>query len=144
MNPGSPFTMKSYDEMLERAKEILPDEAAETSRFEIPNVKGHVEGAKTVVNNWMQITDALRRKPEHLLKYVQKELATPGEIIKTSVVFGSKLGASKLNDKIKQYADEFVFCRTCGKPDTKLTKEASVTFVVCQACGAKNSVQSRI
>ena len=95
--------MKSYDEMLERAKEILPDEAAETSRFEIPNVKGHVEGAKTVVNNWMQITDALRRKPEHLLKYVQKELATPGEIIKTSVVFGSKLGASKLNDNIKQY-----------------------------------------
>lgn len=79
-----------------------------------------------------------------MLKYVQKELATPGEIIKNSVVFGSKLQASKINEKITQYADEFVICKTCGKPDTKLTKEATVFFVQCQACGAKNSVQSRI
>lgn len=136
--------MPTYEEMLERAKEILPDEATETSRFEIPNVKGHVEGVKTIVNNWTQIADVLRRKPEHLLKYVQKELATPGEIIKASVVFGTKLNAGKINEKIKQYADEFVFCKTCGKPDTKLTKEANVYFVHCQACGAKNSVQSRI
>jgi len=136
--------MKTYEDMLERAKEILPDESQETSRFEVPNVKGHVEGVKTIINNWVQIAETLHRRPEHMLKYVQKELATPGEIIKLSVVFGTKLNAAKLNEKIKQYADEFVFCRTCGKPETKLTKEANVTFVVCQACGAKNSVQSRI
>jgi translation initiation factor 2 subunit 2 len=136
--------MFDYEQMLDRAKDILPDETEETSRFTIPNVKGHLEGSKTVINNWVQIADVLRRKPEHMLKYVQKELATPGEIIKNSVVFGSKLQASKINEKIKQYADEFVFCKTCGKPDTKLTKEVSVYFIVCQACGAKNSVQSRI
>ena len=136
--------MESYEDMLSRAKEILPDEAEETSRFTIPNVKGHIEGSKTIINNWSQIADTLRRKPEHMLKFVQKELATPGEIIKASVIFGSKLPASKINEKIKQYSDEFVFCKTCGKPDTKLTKEANVYFIVCQACGAKNSVQSRI
>jgi translation initiation factor 2 subunit 2 len=136
--------MESYEEMLARAKEVLPDEAEETSRFTIPNVKGHLEGSKTIINNWTQIADVLRRKPEHMLKYVQKEMATPGEIIKVSVVFGSKLSASKINDKIKQYADEFVYCKTCGKPDTKLTREATIYFVICQACGAKNSIQSRI
>jgi len=136
--------MRTYEEMLSRAKEILPDETEETSRFTVPNVKGHVEGSKTIINNWSQIADALHRKPEHLLKYVQKELATPGEIIKASVVFGTKIQATKINEKIKQYADEFVFCKTCGKPETKLTKEATVFFVVCQACGAKNSIQSRI
>jgi translation initiation factor 2 subunit 2 len=136
--------MQSYEEMLARAKDILPDEAQETSRFVIPNVKGHLEGAKTIVNNWTQIADALRRKPEHLLKYVQKELATPGEIVRSSVVFGTKLGAGKINEKITQYAEEFVLCKTCGKPDTKLTKEGTVYFIQCQACGAKNSVQSRI
>lgn len=130
--------------MLDRAKEILPDETAESSRFEIPKVKGHLEGSRTVVNNWAQIAGMLARKPEHMLKYVQKELATPGEIIKDSVVFGSKLPAGKLNEKISQYADEFVFCKTCGKPETKLTKEGGVYFINCQACGAKNSVQSRI
>ncbi len=130
--------------MLERAKEILPDESEETSRFTVPNVKGHVEGSKTIINNWFQIADALRRKPEHLLKYVQKELATPGEIIKNSVIFGTKLPAPKINEKIQEYANEYVFCKTCGKPDTKLSKEVSVYFVVCQACGAKNSIKSRI
>lgn len=136
--------MQSYEAMLERAKEILPDESEETSRFTIPNVKGHIEGVKTIINNWSQIADTLRRKPEHMLKYVQKELATPGEIIKGSVVFGTKIPASKINEKIKQYTDEFVFCKTCGKPDTKLTKDVNVYFVHCQACGAKNPVKSRI
>lgn len=130
--------------MLDRAKEILPEEAEETSRFEVPKVRGHLEGSKTVINNWQEIANALGRKQEHLLKYIQKEMATPGEIIKGAVVFGSKLSASKMNEKIRQYADEFVICPTCGKPDTKLTREAGIYFIKCQACGSKNSIQSRI
>jgi len=133
-----------YEAMLERAKDILPDETEETSRFELPKIRGHLEGSKTIINNWQQIASVLRRKPEHLLKYVQKEMATPGEIINDSVVFGSKLSASRMNEKISQYANEFVFCPTCGKPETKLSKEAGVFFLTCQACGAKNSIRSRI
>jgi hypothetical protein len=57
-----------------------------------------------------------------MLKYVQKELATPGEIVKQSVIFGSKIPASKINEKIQQYADDFVFCKACGKPENKTVK----------------------
>ncbi|MDD9953401.1 MAG: translation initiation factor IF-2 subunit beta [Candidatus Woesearchaeota archaeon] len=133
-----------YEAMLDKAKEELPDETEETSRFEVPKFRGHLEGQKTIINNWAQVASALNRPPEHLLKYVQKELATPGEMIKDSVVFGSKLSASKLNEKVVKYMDEFVFCKTCGKPDTKLSKETGVYFLQCQACGAKNAVKSRI
>lgn len=133
-----------YEEMLDRAKGQLPDDVQSTERFVIPKVRGHLQGAKTVVNNWFEIAKTLDRKPEHLLKYVQKELATPGEIIKQSVVFGTKLNAAKINEKITQYIDEFVFCPACGKPETKLTKEASVIIMTCQACGARNTVKSRI
>ena len=134
----------NYEEMLDRAKEILPDETEETSRFEVPKVRGHLEGNKTVINNWHQVAANLGRKPEHLLKYVQKEMATPGEIIKDSVVFGAKLSAGKMNEKVEQYANEFVLCPTCGKPETKLSREAGVYFMKCQACGQKNSIRSRI
>ena len=80
-----------------------------------------------------------------MLKYVLKELATPGEIKKTGVViFGTKLSASRINEKIQQYADTFVVCKECGKPDTKLEKEGNIYFVKCQACGAKHSVYSKI
>ncbi len=130
--------------MLERGKERLPEDVEATTRFTIPKVRGHLQGNKTIINNWFEITKALDRKPEHLLKYVQKELATPGEIIKQSVIFGSRLSAQKVNEKIRQYADEFVFCKACGKPETKLSKEAGIIIMTCQACGSKNAVKSRI
>lgn len=130
--------------MLRKAKEQLPDEIESTERFVIPKVRGHIQGSQTVINNWFEVAKALDRKPEHLLKYVQKELATPGEIIKQSVLFGSKLSASRINEKIVQYADDFVFCKTCGKPETKLSKEGGVIIMTCQACGARTPVKSRI
>jgi len=133
-----------YEKLLARAKEQLPDDVEDGTRFEVPKVKGHIQGVKTIINNWFEIAKTLDRKPEHLLKYVQKELATPGEIIKQTVIFGSKLPAAKINEKISRYADEFVFCSACGKPETKLSKEAGIIMMTCQACGARNSVKSRI
>lgn len=134
----------NYEALLDRAKEQLPEDVESTERFVIPKVKGHIQGVKTVINNWFEIAKTLDRKPPHILKYVQKGLATPGEIVKQSVIFGSKIPASKINEKIKQYADDFVFCKACGKPETKLSKEAGVIIMTCQACGAKNTVRSKI
>lgn len=133
-----------YTDLLDRAKEQLPEDIATTERFVIPKVRGHIQGSQTIINNWFDIAKGLDRKPQHLLKYVQKELATPGEIIKQSVIFGSKLSAAKVNEKIQQYADDFVFCTGCGKPETKLSKEGGVIIMTCQACGARSSVRSRI
>ncbi|MBC8494690.1 translation initiation factor IF-2 subunit beta [archaeon] len=134
----------NYEDMLKKGKEELPDVTSEKERFNIPKVRGHVEGNKTIVNNFTEITKVLRRNTEHVLKYVLKELATPGEMRKNAVIFGSKISASKVNEKIVQYADKFVVCKECGKPDTKLTKEGEIYFLKCQACGAKYSFYSKI
>ena len=122
----------------------LPEELAQTSRFEIPAVRGHVQGVKTVINNWFEIAKALDRPPQHLLKYVMREVATPGEIIKQAVIFNAKLPARKINEKIQQYADELVFCKECGKPETKLNRDGGVITLSCQACGAKYPAKTRI
>ncbi|NJL43720.1 MAG: translation initiation factor IF-2 subunit beta [Nitrosarchaeum sp.] len=133
-----------YEAMLRRAKELLPDDVVATERFVIPKVKGHIEGQKTIINNFEAIAKHLGRKPAHLLKFLQKELATPGELKKQSVVFGTKLAASRINEKIDAYADVFVTCKTCGKPETKLAKEGSAVIMRCQACGARAAVRSKI
>ncbi len=130
--------------MLKKAREDLPAPEKGEERFKIPKVKGQVEGSKTIVSNFNQIADSLGRKPQHLLKYVLKELATPGSFRKTAVIFGSKLSASRINEKIQQYADEFVFCKECGKADTKMTKEGEVYYMKCQVCGARYSFHSKI
>lgn len=129
--------------MLDRGKELLPEDVVSKERFEIPKVRGHIEGAKTIVSNFQQIAETLRRPAKHMLKYIQKEMATPGEFRKNAVIFGTKLSASKLNEKIRKYAEEFVLCKECGKPDTKITKDGDIVFIKCQACGARHSVYSR-
>ena len=136
--------MQSYEKLLKKAKKELPEVTEATERFEVPKVKGHVEGNKTIVSNFQQIATSLQRKAPHLLKYVLKELATPGEIKQKVVVFGSKVSASRINEKIYQYAETFVFCKECKKPDTKLFKEGNVYYIRCQACGARHSVFAKI
>ena len=138
------FEIMTYEELLKKARKELPKVVFEKERFEIPKVKGHIEGNKTVIGNFYQIATLLHRPVEHLLKYILKELATPGIIRRGELIIGTKVAASRINEKIRQYANEFVLCLECGKPDTKIEKEGQVSYMKCTACGAKHVVKSRI
>ena len=111
---------------------------------EIPKVVGHIQGNMTVISNFKQIALGLRRPPEHMLKFILKELAAPGDLKPKGLLIGTKVAASKVNEKIRQYAQEFVLCSECGKPDTKIDKEGQFAYMKCQACGAKKPVKSKI
>ncbi|MBI2108273.1 translation initiation factor IF-2 subunit beta [Candidatus Woesearchaeota archaeon] len=137
--------MKSYKEMLEETRKGLPEVVQIRDRFEIPKVMGHVQGNRTIISNFLQIASTLGREVDHLLKFVLKELATPGEIKKSgALIMGTKVPASRINDKVRKYAIEFVLCPECGKPDTKIEQSENIHYIKCQACGAKNVVKSKI
>ena len=127
--------------MLSKARKELPEIVFQKERFEIPNIKGHLEGAKTVLSNFTQIADAFNRQPEHMLKYVLRELATPGSFRGGAVIMGTRIPASRINEKIRKYAEEFVLCSECGKPDTKLLRDRDLQQLQCMACGAKHPVK---
>lgn len=134
-----------YQELLKKARSELPDVVFQKERFEIPKVLGHMQGNRTIISNFVQIAHTLRRDVDHMLKYILKELATPGEIKKSgSLIFGTKISASRINDKMKKYAHEFVLCHECGKPDTKIEKEGDFAFLKCAACGTKSRVKVKI
>lgn len=130
--------------MLKQAREVLPEKTNNTNRFEVPKVKGRIEGNKTIISNFLQIADIIGRKPQHLLKYVLKELATPGTQKNQTLILGSKIPAGKINEKISNYVEEFVFCKECTSPDTKMVKEGDIYYIKCQACGARHSFYSKI
>ncbi len=130
-----------YLDMLKRVRDNLPESAKNRERFEIPKVKGHVEGNKTIVVNFLPICQVLGRDPKVVFKYVLKELASPGNIDGQRAIFGRKLGSEMINDKINRFADSFVICPECGKPETAIVKEESLTFLRCMACGAKTPVK---
>jgi len=131
----------SYEQLLEKAyKEVKPIEAG--ARFEIPKVKGRVEGTKTIITNFSQICDVLRRDKVHVSKFLFKELATPGKFEGERFILNRKLTSARINEKIAAYANEFVICSECKKPDTELIKENRLMFIKCLACGAKKTVSA--
>src|SRR3989338_3056122 len=110
--------MLSYEELLQKGIESMPKEVHAQERFEVPKVKGHIQGNKTVITNLNQIIGALRRNQEHFIKWMLKELAAQGRWDGPRFVFTRKLTAVMINSKINQYAEIFVFCYNCKKPDT--------------------------
>jgi len=130
--------------MLKKAKKELPKIGSKTERFEIPKVLGHIQGNKTIISNFNQIAGVLQRNPEHLLKYILTELATPGDLKSTGLLIGRKVSSARINEKIKQYVDIFVMCPECRRPDTKLVKEGNITYLECLACGAIHPVKTKI
>jgi translation initiation factor 2 subunit 2 len=132
----------TYEELLHKAYQNLPDVSAQKERFEIPKVRGHVEGNKTIISNFYQIVQTLNRKSEHILKFLTKELATPATQKKNYIIFGTKIPASRINEQIERYTEEYVLCKECGKPDTKLIKEDQYLFLRCMACGSRRSVNA--
>jgi len=131
-----------YENLLKEAYNKLPDVSAQKARFEIPKIRGHFQGNKTILSNFYQIAAALNRKPEHIIKFLTKELATPATQKKNYIFLGTKVPASRINEQIEKYAEEYVLCKECGKPDTKLVKEDRYLFIKCLACGSRRSINA--
>jgi translation initiation factor 2 subunit 2 len=134
--------MDSYEQLLDKAQEELPENVAGGERFTLDKVKGHLEGNKTVLINLKKIAKDLGRDESHLLKYLLRELATPGRYVGERAIFGTKVAAATINKKIKKYASEFVYCSECSKPDTELVEEKGVIYLKCLACGVKKPVKN--
>jgi translation initiation factor 2 subunit 2 len=130
-----------YKDLLKKVYANLPERKESSERFEIPKVQGHIQGNKTMVNNFAQIASTLGRDQQHFLKYLQRELATPGQIEGQRLIFGRKISSSLINSKIEQYVKDAVICQECKKPDTQLMKEEKVTIIKCNACGARHPLK---
>lgn len=133
--------MKSYNDMLDDAIKALPKEIVITQRFEIPKAKGHIQGNKTVITNFNNILSDLRRDKDHFLKFLLKELATPGVFDGPRLVLGRKVSGAMINQKVEQYAHLYVLCSNCGKPDTQILTKADGTYLKCTACGTEKQIK---
>ncbi|MFA6022903.1 MAG: translation initiation factor IF-2 subunit beta [Candidatus Pacearchaeota archaeon] len=138
--------MENYEQMLEEAYgKIKPVSVSERfERFEIPKVNSQVIGNKTVISNFLQICSYLRRDPEHVAKFLSKELASFSRMENERLVMNRKIQSNQINEKFNLYVNEFVVCRECKKPDTELMKQGDFMFIRCLACGAKHSVRAKI
>jgi translation initiation factor 2 subunit 2 len=129
-----------YESLLDRAKKKLPHTLESHDRFQVPEPEVMIEGKTTVIRNFGDIVDTLRREPDHLLGYLLRELGTAGTLEGRRVVFKGKVGTAQVADRIKSYVDEYVLCSECSRPDTKIVKDDRILILVCETCGAHRPV----
>jgi translation initiation factor 2 subunit 2 len=131
-----------YEKMLDEAYAKLPHEATKHERFEVPRPFCTTFGARTIFQNFRDSCGALNRDPAHVLRFLSKELATAGIVDGNRAIFQGKFQTDTFGHLIQRYVDEFVTCPVCKRPDTKIVKEKRLSFLVCEACGARSSVKT--
>lgn len=130
----------NYEELLKKAYEKIPKHSDRHERFQPPKVDSFIEGNRTIVKNLNTIANYLNRDLQHIVKYLSKELASPGTIDKNRVIFIGKFKNKLINEKVQQYIKEYVLCKECGSPDTRFEKEDRVLMAHCMACQARYPV----
>ena len=133
---------ESYDDLLKRAKDNLPKTVEVRQRFRIPDIDIQIEGKTTILRNFAEICEAIRRPAEQVLAYLLREIGTAGVLDDRRVVFKGRVTTSQVQSRLQGYVDNYVLCSECNRPDTRLVKEERIAILECDACGARRSVKA--
>ena len=135
-------TRSEYEGLLKRLESQLGITSRKVvSRLEVPTPQIMWVGQRTIFRNFMEFPKALRRDPEKLLLYLNKELASAGYIAGERVIFLGRKEPSSFGALIERYVKDYVICPVCGSPDTRTEKSKKVGFLLCEACGARSSIK---
>ena len=135
--------VESYEALLNKAYEEVTEPSEDGERWSYPEPRVQLEGKTTILENFVDIVDALRRDPDHFMKFLLGELGTAGKIDGNRAIFNGKFEDSLFSSMVRSYVDDYVICSECGKPDTKLQKDDRILIIKCEACGSHRPVRKR-
>ena len=133
-----------YEKLLKRIDNERSKNSAEIdSRFELPPVDVMWEGQRTYLRNFSDFPKIMRRDSAKLLQYLSKEFAVPAERIGDSAMFVGRRDPDDFTRLLKIYVNEYIMCPTCKSPDTRTEKDKRISFLICEACGAKSTIKGK-
>lgn len=131
----------NYDELLKRACTQMPEVSLKRERLELPRLFITTVGMRTIISNFKEVADVLDRDPQHILKFLTREMATAATFNDSRAIFQGKFQRDSFERLLQRYMESFVVCPVCKRPDTKIVKEKRLAFLVCNACGARASIK---
>ena len=138
------MTKSDYENLLKRIEKNISNTSSSGKRFELPPIDITWEGKKTILRNFADFPKALRRDPNTILQYLSKEFAVPADRVGDKAIFVGKRDPDDFSRLFGIYLKDYVECPTCQSPDTKVEKENRISFLICEACGAKSTKFLRI
>jgi len=131
----------NYDELLKRACSQMPEVSLKRERMVLPRLLITTVGMRTIISNFKEVADVLDRDPQHILKFLTREMATAATFHDSRAIFQGKFQRDSFERLLQRYMDSFVVCPVCKRPDTKIVKEKRLAFLMCNACGARSSIK---
>lgn len=130
-----------YEGLLKRFYSLVPSKISSRA-YDIPLPEVEYVGNHTVIKNFSQICERLRRDPRVAMRYFLKELGKPGGLDdKNNLIIYSPIKAQSIRDLYSKFLKMYVVCPTCGSYDTELGREGKVFYIKCLACGAISYVK---
>jgi translation initiation factor 2 subunit 2 len=130
-----------YAELYKRARSQVPVVTLKKERLELPRLFVSMVGMRTTISNFKEVSDLLDRDPQHTLKFLTREMATAATYHDGRAIFQGKFPRDTFERLLMRYMEGFVICPVCKRPDTKITKDKRLSFLLCNACGAKSSIK---
>jgi len=130
-----------YDELLKRASSKMTGVSLKQERLELPRLLVSTVGMRTIIPNFKDAAAALDRDPQHILKFLTREMATAATFHEGRAIFQGKFRRDSFERLLQRYMESFVVCPVCKRPDTKIVKEKRLSFLVCNACGARSAIK---
>ena len=119
---------REYDSLLDRARERIPKDISERSRWTMPTPDILIEGSQTILRNFSEIVDAMDRDANHVFQYLLNELGTSGTIEQFRIMLKGKVPPKRIKEKIVSYVKTFILCAECKAPDTRFLRETGLLF----------------
>ena len=133
----------AYEKLLKRIENDISKKSDSVNRFELPNVDITWEGKKTILRNFIDFPKAFRRDANIVLQYLSKEFAGPAERVGDKVIFVGRRDPEDFKRLFEIYLKDYIECQTCMSPDTKVEREHRISFLICEACGAKSTIKGK-
>jgi translation initiation factor 2 subunit 2 len=130
-----------YKDLLKRGCEQIPEVLTKRERLALPPLFVSTVGMRTTISNFKDVANALDRDPQHILKFLTREMATAATYHESRAIFQGKFRRDSFERLLQRYMDSYVTCPVCKRPDTKIVKEKRLAFLVCNACGARSSIK---
>lgn len=134
--------LKNYTWLLERVYKKIPPKTGDEG-FAIPEPELIRVGDQTILRNLREISIRLKRDPQILTRYLLRELNVGGSYDEGSgqLKIGMKVSKKPIEQLLQKFEKSYVRCPTCGSIDTRLVKREKTWMLICEACGAEQTVK---
>jgi translation initiation factor 5 len=106
--------------------------------------EGRGNGQKTIILNLKDISDAIDRPLETLIRYYSIELSSQckKKADSSRITINGSFTKEQLLHTLNTYIDIFVLCPTCHLPETLLTIRKNILYHKCKSCGERVPITS--